>query len=437
MKKKNKADLLNRIENREAKIAVIGLGYVGLPLAIEFAKAGFKVFGIDVSKEKVRELEGGRSYILDVPSEDVRAYSRKKLFKATTDFSVLKEVDAVSICVPTPLAKTKDPDLSYILSAVRQVQKYLHSEQLVVLESTTYPGTTDEVILPILEKTGLKLGKDFFLAFSPERVDPSNPKYKTKNIPKVVGGMTANCIKLAAALYSATVDTVVEVSSPKTAEMVKLVENTFRSVNIGLMNELCLMCGKLGIDIWEVIEAAKTKPFGFMPFYPGPGLGGHCIPIDPFYLSWKARIHGFEPRFIELAGEINQSMPEHVVTRIQDLLNKHGKTLKGARVLVLGVAYKKDIDDLRESPALDVMDLLFDKNAEVIYSDPHIPHIKWKNHYLKSVLLVPVVLKKADLVVILTDHKAFDYSEIVRNAALIFDTRNALRGIKACHVERL
>ncbi|MFA5168487.1 MAG: nucleotide sugar dehydrogenase, partial [Candidatus Omnitrophota bacterium] len=331
MKKKNKTNLLSRIENREAKIAVIGLGYVGLPLAIEFAKAGFKVFGIDVSKEKVRELEGGRSYILDVPSEDVRAYSRKKLFKATTDFSVLKEVDAVSICVPTPLAKTKDPDLSYILSAVRQVQKHLHSEQLVVLESTTYPGTTDEVILPILEKTGLKLGKDFFLAFSPERVDPSNPKYKTKNIPKVVGGMTANCTKLAAALYSATVDTVVEVSSPKTAEMVKLVENTFRSVNIGLMNELCLMCGKLGIDIWEVIEAAKTKPFGFMPFYPGPGLGGHCIPIDPFYLSWKARIHGFEPRFIELAGEINQSMPEHVVTRIQDLLNKHGKTLKGAR----------------------------------------------------------------------------------------------------------
>jgi len=437
VKKSNKKNLFRKIENREVRIAVVGLGYVGLSLAIGFAETGFKVFGIDLSGDKVRALEEGRSHIGDVSSDDVRRCLRKNLFKATTDFSVLREVDVICICVPTPLAKTRDPNISYILSAVRQIQKYMHSGQLIVLESTTYPGTTSEVILPILEKTGFKLGKDFFLAFSPERIDPSNARYKIKNIPKVVGGITPECGQLAAALYGSMVDSVVEVSSAKTAEMVKLAENAFRSVNIALVNELCIMCNKFGIDIWEVIKAAETKPFGFMPFYPGPGLGGHCIPIDPCYLSWKARIHGFEPRFIELAGEINQSMPEYVVIRVQDLLNKHGKILKGARILVLGVAYKKDVNDFRESPALDVIELLFDKKAQITYSDPHIPHLKWKKHDLKSVPLTSAVLKKADLAIILADHKVFDYFKIIRHARLIFDTRNVLRDLKARHVEAL
>ncbi len=437
MKKKQESNLLKRIKNKKARVGIIGLGYVGLPLAIEFAKAGFCVFGIDVSEEKIAQLQRGNSYILDVPARDIQSCLQKKLFKPTTDFSVLKDVDCISICVPTPLAKTKIPDISFILSAVQEIKKYLHPQQLITLESTTYPGTTDEVILPILEDTGLRLGKDFFLAFSPERVDPANPHYKTKNIPKVVGGMTVMCTQMAKELYGSTVEKVVEVSSPKAAEMVKLVENTFRSVNIGLVNELCLMCDKLGIDIWEVIDAAKTKPFGYMPFYPGPGLGGHCIPIDPFYLSWKARIHGFEPRFIELAGEVNRQMPEYVVAKAQDALNKKGKALKDAKILVLGVAYKKDVDDVRESPALDVIEQFEKKGAVVVFSDPHIPEIRVENKKMRSQKISPALLRGTDLAVIITDHRAFDYYLIVKHAPLVFDTRNVLRGFKTKNIVRL
>ncbi len=424
---KKKTELEQKLKNRTATCAVIGLGYVGLPLAVELARAGFNVLGIDVSDLKVEELKKGNSYIIDVSNNDIKTLVSENKIKPTTDFSVLKEADTINICVPTPLRKSKEPDISYILAAAQEIQKYLHQQQVIILESTTYPGTTDEVLLPLFEEGGLKVGEDFYLAFSPERVDPSNPIYKTKNIPKVIGGITPECTKMARLLYSSAVDTVVEVSSPKAAEMVKLLENTFRSVNIGLVNELCLMSDKLGVDVWEIIDAAGTKPFGFMPFYPGPGLGGHCIPIDPFYLSWKARLNGFDPRFIELAGEINRRMPEHVVNKIQDALNKEKKALNGSRILILGVAYKKDVDDVRESPALEIIDILQKKGAQVSYSDPHVKEFNIEETAMQSIQLTNQILSSFDMAVILTDHSAFDYEFILKDVKVIVDTRNALK----------
>ena len=425
------ASLIERITNRTAKVGVVGLGYVGLPLAVEFANAGFRVTGIDLDERKVAQLNRGESYIQDVPTAAVAPLVSSGKLSATTDSGAVRDFDTINICVPTPLRKTKDPDLSFVVAAVQAIAGHLHPGMLVILESTTYPGTTEEVVQPILEKTGLKAGVDFFLAFSPERVDPGNEKWTTRNVPKVVGGLTPDCARLAAALYRSSIDTVVEVSSPKVAEMVKLLENTFRAVNIGMVNELAMMCDRLGISVWEVVEAAATKPFGFMPFYPGPGLGGHCIPIDPFYLSWKVKEVGFEARFIELAGQVNGAMPQHVVDKITDALNTGGKAVNGANIFVLGVAYKRDIDDVRESPALDVMALLLNKGGRVTYHDPFAPRINGK-HWpggkdLSSVPLTPEALAAADCVVILTDHRQFDYPQILRHARVIVDTRNAIK----------
>jgi UDP-N-acetyl-D-glucosamine dehydrogenase len=430
-------NLKEKIETRKAKSAIIGMGYVGLPLAIEFAKAGLTVTGIDLNSGKIKKLNAGKSYIPDIPSEEIRTLVRQNKLKATTDFSVLAKMDIVNICVPTPLSKTKDPDVSYIMESARQIAKYLHKDQLIILESTTYPGTTDELLLPLFEETGLKTGKDFYLAFSPERIDPGNKKYTTKNIPKIVGGITSECTRMAVAFYQIALDKVIPVSSSQVAETVKLLENTFRSTNIGLVNELALMCDKLKIDVWEVIDAAATKPFGYMPFYPGPGLGGHCIPIDPFYLSWRAKSVGFEPRFIELAGQINAGMPEYVVTKIADALNAHKKPIKGSSVLVIGVAYKSNVDDIRESPALDILRLLQNKGAKISYSDPYIPSLKPERINLKSVSLTPACLEKVDCAVIVTAHEIFDYPQIVKHAPLIVDTRNALKGYKKSHIVRL
>jgi UDP-N-acetyl-D-glucosamine dehydrogenase len=429
--------LLQKIEDRSAQLAVIGLGYVGLPLAVEFAKAGFRVHCIDIDEGRVRQLARGRSYIQDVPTPDVRDLVRAGKLLPTTDFSVLKKADAVNVCVPTPLSKQRDPDVSYIVAASTQVAKYLHRGMLVILESTTYPGTTDELILPLLKETGMTVGKDFFLAFSPERVDPGNATHTTRTIPKVVGGVTPTCTDVAVRLYSQRLDTVVPVSSTQVAEMVKLLENTFRSVNIGLVNEMALMCNRLKIDVWEVIEAASTKPFGFMPFYPGPGLGGHCIPIDPFYLSWKARASGFEARFIELAGYINGQMPDHVVDHVSFALNRLGQATRGSRVLVLGVAYKADIDDTRESPALDIMETLRERGAKIEYSDPYVPTLEFGGRTLKSVPLTPARLAKFDCVVIATAHRKFPYGDVVRYARSIVDTRNALKGRRSKKIVRL
>jgi UDP-N-acetyl-D-glucosamine dehydrogenase len=420
---------LNDIENKKATIGVIGLGYVGLPLAVEFAEAGFSVVGIDVDASKVASLAKGRSYIQDVPDRSVRAITKSGHFTATTDFSVLRRVDAVSICVPTPLRKTKDPDISYIAAATAQVAKYLPKGQLVVLESTTYPGTTNEVMLSELAKKGKRVGKDFFLAFSPERVDPGNPTFQTRNTPKIIGGVTPQCTKLAVALYRHAVDTVIPVSSTQAAEMVKLLENTFRAINIGLANEAALMCRTLGIDVWEVIDAASTKPFGFMPFYPGPGLGGHCIPIDPLYLSWKLKAFNYNARFIELASEINTKMPEHVVELVADALNRVKKSVNGAKLLVAGVSYKRNVDDVRESPALDIIRLLESKGATVAYTDPHVPKLDAGNgRVMKSVN--PDRVAGYDAVVIVTDHHAFDYKDMVKQAKLVVDTRNATKDVK-------
>jgi UDP-N-acetyl-D-glucosamine dehydrogenase len=419
---------------------VVGLGYVGLPLAVELAGAGFQTTGIDLDPRKVSAIEAGSSYIPDVPSARVAALREGGSLRATTDFSVVRDLDTVNICVPTPLRKTKDPDMSFVISAVEQVARYLHPQMLIILESTTYPGTTEELVQPMLEASGLKAGVDFFLAFSPERVDPGNPTFHTSNVPKVVGGITPACSRVAAALYEAAVDTVVPVSSTRVAEMVKLLENTFRAVNIGMVNELALMCDALGIDVWEVIDAAATKPFGFMPFYPGPGLGGHCIPIDPFYLAWKARQNGFESRFIELAGHVNAHMPHFVVETVGEALNTARKAVKGARILVLGIAYKRDIDDIRESPALDVMHLLQQKGATVDYSDPHVgelPGCAWPGaRSLRSVEITADTLRSYDCVVIATDHRAFDYQLIATSAQLIVDSRNSVRA-RASHVFRV
>ena len=423
--------LLERIHEGHARVGVVGLGYVGLPLAVELARSGLTCTGIDLDARKIAAIARGESYIPDVRSADVQELLASGRLSATTDFSVVAGLDTVNICVPTPLRKTKDPDMSYIVSAVEAIAVHLHAGMLVVLESTTYPGTTEEVVQPLLEQRGLKAGVDFFLAFSPERVDPGNASFHTRNVPKVVGGTTPQCAELACALYGTAIETVVPVSSPRVAEMVKLLENTFRAVNIGLVNEIALMCDKLGIDVWEVVDAAKTKPFGFMPFYPGPGLGGHCIPIDPFYLSWKAKQYGFEPRFIELAGHINAAMPHATVQKIADALNVQKKALNGARILIAGIAYKRDIDDMRESPSLDVMGLLHQQGAQVCYADPHVPTLAGRSwlggHDLESLPLDAATLVGVDCVAILTDHSAFDYRTLVATAPLIVDTRNAIK----------
>jgi UDP-N-acetyl-D-glucosamine dehydrogenase len=424
------ASLHERINTRTARVGVVGLGYVGLPLLVEFARSGYEAVGFDLDMAKVASIDAGASYIPDVASADVATLRAAGRLSATTDFSQIATLDTVNICVPTPLRKTKDPDMSYVVSAVETIAAHLRPGMLVILESTTYPGTTDELVRPILEKTGLIAGRDFFLAFSPERVDPGNPKFNTHNVPKVVGGITPACSTLAGALYGAAIERVVPVSSPRVAEMVKLLENTFRAVNIGLVNEIALMCDTLGIDVWEVVEAAATKPFGFMPFYPGPGLGGHCIPIDPFYLSWKAKQSGFEARFIELAGYVNGSMPHAVVQKITDALNTRCKSVKGSRVLVAGVAYKRDIDDMRESPSLDVMHMLQQRGAEVSYIDPYVPKLDPAHggFELSSLEVLDArTLAAFDCVAILTDHTAFDYAAMVRHADIVVDTRNAIK----------
>ena len=419
--------IIQRLKDRTAKVAVLGLGYVGLPLATVFAEAGYQVTGIDPLEEKVTAIQGGKSYIQDVTDEQVVSLVAAGRLKATADFSVLADADAVSICVPTPLRKTGDPDLSYIVSATESVAKYLHKEMVIVLESSTYPGTTRELVLPRLEETsGLKAGEDFFLAFSPERVDPGRKDWTTQNTPKVVGGITPACCEVATTWYSQALQTVVPVSSSEVAEMAKLLENTFRMINIAMVNELAVMCDRLGVDVWEVIEAAATKPFGFMKFTPGPGLGGHCIPIDPIYLSWKLRTLNYNARFIELASEINTNMPRFVVSKVQDALNDLGKPLKNSRILVLGVAYKPDVDDLRESPALDVIGLLRQKGALVSFHDPYIPHVSQDAWELDRIEDLMGGVSQADCVVIVTNHAAYDYAAILEAAGLIVDTRNAL-----------
>jgi UDP-N-acetyl-D-glucosamine dehydrogenase len=433
--------LLEKIQNRTARAGVVGLGYVGLPLAVEFGRAGLTTVGIDLDARKVEAVKAGRSYIPDVLASDVASLRQAGRLDATTDFAVIASLDTVNICVPTPLRKTKDPDMSYIVSAAEQIAKYLHPGILIVLESTTYPGTTAELLQPMFEATGLEAGRDFFLAFSPERVDPSNERFNTRNTPKVVGGTTPDCSRVASALYATAIETIVPVSSTQVAEMVKLLENTFRAVNIGLVNELALMCDRMGIDVWEVVNAAKTKPFGFMPFYPGPGLGGHCIPIDPFYLSWKAKQAGFEARFIELAGHVNSAMPHYVVDKIGEALNTQRKPVNGSAILVLGVTYKKDIDDIRESPALDVMHVLHERGARISYADPHVPALRardWPGAYdLTSVPLTREAVSAADCVVVLTDHRAVDYRMVAGAAQLIVDTRNTLGASAGPHVFRL
>jgi UDP-N-acetyl-D-glucosamine dehydrogenase len=431
------ATLLSRIRDKKARIGVIGLGYVGLPLASEFARAGFDVTGFDVDASKVADINAGRSYIPDVPQHELAESVKAGRLRATTDMTKLAEMDVADICVPTPLRKTKDPDLSYVVKALEGVAASLKAGQLVILESTTYPGTTDEVALPMLEARGVKAERDFFLAFSPERVDPGNPTYLTKNIPKVVGGYGPASTEAATLLYSQIVSTVVSVSSTRVAEMVKLLENTFRAVNIGLVNELAQMCHKLDIDVWEVIEAAKTKPFGFMPFYPGPGLGGHCIPIDPYYLSWKARQSGFECRFIELAGQVNSSMPDYVVERVGDALNSARKPINGSRVHLFGIAYKKDVSDMRESPALDILELLTRRGAVVSYTDPFVPSFKHGGQTMQSVSEADALRRAPDCIVICTDHSSFDWKAVVGTGVPVVDTRNALKGYTAPNIVRL
>jgi len=429
--------LENRIKSKTARFGVIGLGYVGLPLALTLSEAGFDVTGIDIDSNRVDAIVAGRSYITDVTDEELQKATRQKRFRATTHLPELRNLDAVSICVPTPLRKTKDPDMSYVVSAADAIARELRPAQLVILESTTYPGTTEELVLPALEARGLKVGEEFFLAYSPERVDPGNPNFSTKDIPKVIGGTTPRCAELAALLYGSAMKSIVRVSSTRVAEMVKLLENTFRSVNIALVNEIALMCAHMNIDVWEVIKGASSKPFGFMPFYPGPGLGGHCIPIDPLYLEWKSKIDGFESRFIGLADKINSGMPRYVVTRAMELLNEHGKAMRGSRIHILGVTYKKDISDSRESPALEVIKILVALGANVTYSDPFVPSLSVEGRNLKATEFRGDVLGSCDMAIIITNHTDFDYSAIVRDAPLVFDTRNATDGLKAGHLMRL
>jgi UDP-N-acetyl-D-glucosamine dehydrogenase len=423
--------LVAKAQDRSALIGIVGLGYVGLPLAMEFARAGFRVLGFDVSNGAVDGLNAGRSHVQDVPNAELAAFVKAGKFAATTDLARLREPDVVSICVPTPLSKTKDPDVSYVLAATNSVKLTLRRGQLIVLESTTYPGTTRELMLPALESTGLKVGEDFFLAFSPERVDPGNPTWNTHNTPKVVGGITETCRRVSMAVYQPAIERLVPMSSCEAAELVKILENTFRSVNIGLVNEMAIVCDKLGVDVWEVIEAAATKPFGFMKFTPGPGVGGHCIPLDPHYLAWKMRTLNYRTRFIELAGEINAAMPEYWVARAVDLLNDQGKAARGSQVLVIGVAYKKDIGDIRESPALDVIRLLERRGAVVSYHDPHVPTLKEDDIDLKSVSLTPESLRAVDCAIIVTDHAAIDYDAVAKHARVVVDTRNALAKVRS------
>ena len=427
--------LQHKILEKRARVGIVGLGYVGLPLAVEFAKAGFSVTGIDISQEKTKKVNAGDSYVGDIPSATLKPLVETGKLRATTDFSAVLELDTINICVPTPLRKTKDPDMSFIVSSCQEIARHFHAGQLVILESTTYPGTTDEVVLPILSKSGLEVGRDFFLCFSPERVAPGHPKFQTVNIPKVVGGCTPVCTEMGSLLYAQALEQVVAVSSTQVAEMVKLLENTFRMINIGLANEIALMCDRMGINVWEVIDAAATKPFGFMPFYPGPGLGGHCIPIDPFYLSWKTKQSGFEARFIELAGYINGQMPHFVTDKVQNALNDAGKPVKGSRIHVMGVAYKRNIDDMRESPALDVILLLERRGAIVSYSAPHVPPLRLDGSQLDA--QPESAAADADCVVIITDHTAFDYRALVERAPLIVDTRNALKGFTSPKIVRL
>lgn len=423
-------ELIQKLNDKKAKLGVVGLGYVGLPLAVEKAKAGYQVIGFDVQDKKVESVNEGHNYIGDIVDSDLEKLVKEGRLKATTDFSFVKDVDAVSICVPTPLDLYKQPDISYVVNSTKSVAKYLHRGMLVVLESTTYPGTTEEVLKPILEEGGLKCGKDFFLAFSPERVDPGNKYYKTKNTPKVVGGCTPECTEVAATLYRNILESeIYTVSCPAVAEMEKILENTFRNINIGLANEMAVLCKRMGIDVWEVIDAAKTKPYGFMAFYPGPGLGGHCIPLDPFYLSWKAKEYDYHTKLIETSGEINDFMPEFVVDNAMKLLNEHKKAMNGAKVLLLGVAYKKDIDDLRESPALKVIDHLEKNGAEVVVSDPFIPEFKRGGKVYHTVNWEDVI-DESDIVIITTDHSSYDYEAIAERAKIVYDTRNATKNVK-------
>ena len=425
-----KTQILQKLHGKTARIGVVGLGYVGLPLAVEFAQAGFHVTGLDIDERKISKINAGESYIQDIPTSVLKPLVDAGMLDATSDFSVIKDLDTINICVPTPLSKAKDPDMTFVNSAVQSIAENFGAGKLVILESTTYPGTTEELVLPKLEQRGLKVGEDFFLCFSPERVDPGNKQFQTKNIPKVVGGHTANCTEVGAAFYGQALDHVVPVSGTKVAEMVKLLENTFRMINIGMVNEMAMMCGRMGINVWEVIDAAATKPFGFMPFYPGPGLGGHCIPIDPFYLSWKSKQAGIEARFIELAGYINGQMPHFVVERIQDALNDHSKPVKGSRVHILGMAYKKNIDDVRESPGLDIMHLLMQRGALVSYSDPFIPNLRIDDLKLENQDMLSSCAA-ADCVVVVTDHTDVDYAKAVEVSRLIVDTRNVLKKIKS------
>ena len=419
-------DLITKAERRQILFGIVGLGYVGLPLAVELSQAGYRVLGFDLSPDVVGGINAGRSHVKDVTSARLQTAIQSGRLSATTDMLRLSEPDAISICVPTPLSKFKDPDVSFIVAATESVKKRIRRGQAIILESTTYPGTTREIMLPALESTGLKVGQDFFLAFSPERVDPGNPRYGTRNTPKVVGGITADCRRVAEALYKPAIDTLVPVSTTETAELVKLLENTFRSVNIGLANEMAIVCDKLGVDVWEVIEAAATKPFGFMKFLPGPGLGGHCIPVDPHYLAWKMRGLNYKTRFIDLAGEVNTEMPLFWVRKLAEALNSQGKAVRGASVLVLGIAYKRDIEDIRESPALDIIHLLEGQGARVTYFDPHVPWFREDGQEFRSVELTPDVVAAADCVMIVTDHTAVDYRMIKRKAKMVVDTRNVM-----------
>lgn len=423
--------LLDKIKNRNAIIGVIGLGYVGLPLAVEKAKADYHVIGFDIQEKKVQMVNQGINYIGDIVDSELMTVVKTGHLIATNDYSKIKDCDAVTICVPTPLDEHYQPDISYVEQTAQEIRKYIHKDMLIVLESTTYPGTTEEVVKPVLEESGLKCGKDFYLAFSPERVDPGNKLYNTKNTPKVVGGVTRECTEIAAALYEAVLDgEIYQASSPKVAEMEKILENTYRNINIGLANEMAILCDRMGINVWEVIDAAKTKPYGFQAFYPGPGLGGHCIPIDPFYLTWKAREFDYHTRLIEVSAEINQYMPEYAVERAIKILNQQGIAMNGAKILLLGVAYKQDIDDLRESPALKVLGHLEEYKAEVTYNDPYIPSFHYKQKQYHSQELNAQLLKEADLVIITTKHTVYDYQWIADNAKLIFDTKNAMEKIK-------
>jgi UDP-N-acetyl-D-glucosamine dehydrogenase len=429
--------LREKIHAATARVAVVGLGYVGLPLAHAFARQGFSVCGIDLDPERAARVKGGSSYIEDLPDAELKSVVQSGRLTATSDVSVLAEMDVVILCVPTPYTKVKQPDLTYVLRAGQDLQRHRHPGMLVILESTTYPGTTQELLLPLLEKSGLRCGTDFELAFSPERVDPGNPNFGLQNTPKIVGGVSDTATQLATLLYAHVADRVVPVSTPKVAEMAKLLENTFRHVNIALANEMAVLCGKLGIDIWEVIDAAATKPFGFMPFYPGPGVGGHCIPIDPYYFAWKVQEEEAQARFIQLAGEINDHMPEYVVERVGELLNERGKSVRGSRVLVLGVAYKKDVGDIRESPALKVIDRLQRKGAEVEYHDPFVPELNHGGLKLKSVGLTKSALEEADLVLVLTHHDSVSWETVVEKAKVILDTRNALKAFARPNIVRL